>query len=462
MESTDKLIQDRIQHLRENTDFVSTVFDNLIGYAIIAADFDGNIVAYNEGARKIYGYAPEEVIGSKDINIFSTEEAVTSGHLEQIISELLEKGRVAFEGEMLRKDGSIFPVYELFTLTRSKSGQIVGFVKITQDLTAQKKAEALLKESEVRLHRIIESNADSMLIVDGEGFIRFVNAATVSLFDRPEKELLGSHFGFPTTAGDRVEINIVRPAATGLTMAEMRITDIEWLGQRMYLAVLRDITEKRQAEKQIRESLAEKELLLKEIHHRVKNNMQIVSSLLKMQTRYVEDEKLLEIFRESQNRINAMATIHSILYASDNFATINFGKYIRDMAKQLFRSYNTNPGISLELKADDCLLSIDTVIPCGLMINELISNALKHAFPEGRRGEILIEMNQSASGIEMRFVDNGVGFPENLDFRNTKTLGMRLVSMLVKQLGGSIELIRNGGARFEIFLKGDNKTEVAK
>jgi diguanylate cyclase (GGDEF)-like protein/PAS domain S-box-containing protein len=251
MESANSIIQDRIQDLRENTDFVATVFDSLVGYAIIAADFDGNIIAYNEGAHQIYGYTPEEVIGRQSIDTFLPKEFIAESLFQQIVSELLEKKRFAVEGEMLRKDGSRFPAHLLLTLTKDKSGQTVGFVEIVQELTLQKKAEALIKESETRLRRIIESNADSMLIVDREGIIRFVNAATEALFVRTKKELLGSPFGFPATSGERMEIEIVRPVAYGMAVAEMRITDIEWQGQKAYLATLRDVTERKIIEEKL-------------------------------------------------------------------------------------------------------------------------------------------------------------------------------------------------------------------
>src|SRR4030043_1743611 len=135
MESTDTLIQDRIQYLREHTDFISAVFDSLVGYAIIAADFDGNIIAYNQGAHYIYGYAPEEVIGRKNIEIFFADEFIKEGRLERIISELIGIGRVSYEGEKVRKDGTRFPAHILFTMTKDKNGQIVGFVEIVQGLT---------------------------------------------------------------------------------------------------------------------------------------------------------------------------------------------------------------------------------------------------------------------------------------------------------------------------------------
>jgi two-component sensor histidine kinase len=149
-----------------------------------------------------------------------------------------------------------------------------------------------------------------------------------------------------------------------------------------------------------------------------------------------------------------MAAVHSLLYKSKNFAEINFGDYIREMAGQLFRSYNTSPEtISLLIRAEDIKLSLDTAIPCGLMINELVTNALKYAFPGGRKGEIRVEMSRDQNSVRIVFADNGVGFPEGVDFRNTETLGLQLVHMLVAQLGGAIEMYGNSGTMYVITLK---------
>jgi len=148
-----------------------------------------------------------------------------------------------------------------------------------------------------------------------------------------------------------------------------------------------------------RAALVEKEVLLKEIHHRVKNNLQIISSLLRLKTEFSGDERIETVFRESQDRIRAMAAVHSMLYKSKNFTEINFGEYIRETARQLFRSYNTNPEkISLIINADDVMIPINNAIPCGLIINKLVSNALKYVFPDGRMGEIRVEMNRDGKG----------------------------------------------------------------
>jgi PAS domain S-box-containing protein len=165
MESTDSLIKQRIQYLREKTDFVSAVFDSLVGYAIVAADFDGNIIAYNEGAHQVYGYAPAEAIGRKNIDGFFPETFIKAGGLERIIAELLEKGRVSCEGEMLRKDGSRFPANLLFTITRDKNGQIVGFVEIVQDLTEQKQAEETARQlhiKQLQLRQLEQERAEAI------------------------------------------------------------------------------------------------------------------------------------------------------------------------------------------------------------------------------------------------------------------------------------------------------------
>ncbi len=139
--TSQQLVQDRIRELRENTDFVSTLLESLVGYAIIAADFDGNVIAFNEGARQIYGYAPEEVIGQQSIEIFFPEEFIEAGRLQEIIDDLIEKGRFSYEGEKIRKDGESFPAQVLFTLTKDKNGKVVGFIEIVEDLTERKRVE---------------------------------------------------------------------------------------------------------------------------------------------------------------------------------------------------------------------------------------------------------------------------------------------------------------------------------
>jgi two-component sensor histidine kinase len=247
---------------------------------------------------------------------------------------------------------------------------------------------------------------------------------------------------------------------------------------RLYEHAQQEIAERMRAEERIRASLKEKELLLQEIHHRVKNNLQVISSLLNLQSKGIEDRSALELFKESQNRVRSMALIHEKLYRSQNLAKIDFAEYVRNLTSFLIRSYRSDSGpVRLEVNARDVFLGIDAAVPCGLIINELISNALKHAFPpqdetltggeglspigtgapadgsqsNGKESEIRVELRADhAQHLTLVVGDNGVGFPESLDFRNTESLGMQLVNTLVSQLEGKVELHNNGGAEFKI------------
>ena len=208
------------------------------------------------------------------------------------------------------------------------------------------------------------------------------------------------------------------------------------------------------AEKQLSKNLKEKEVLLREVHHRVKNNLQIIISLLNLQSRYITDETTLSAFRESQNRVRAMALVHEKLYGSADLATIDLDNYIRFLGNNLVQFYGIQgKNITLTIDIHDIFLAIDTAIPFGLMINELISNSLKYAFPNGRKGEISIAIHRQDHTLTILFRDNGVGIPEDLDWRNARSMGLQLVTALVDQLDGTIELDRTAGTRFTMVVQ---------
>ncbi|MBE8990780.1 hypothetical protein IQ275_27155 [Nostoc sp. LEGE 12450] len=210
--------------------------------------------------------------------------------------------------------------------------------------------------------------------------------------------------------------------------------------------------ERKQAEEQIKASLQEKEVLLKEIHHRVKNNLQIISSLLNLQAEYLKDNQALEVFKDSQNRIETMALIHEKLYQSQDLAKINFAEYIQDLVTNLFYSYNVNSSaITLKMNVEEVFLAIDAAIPCGLIINELISNSLKYAFSQRKTGEICIDFCSIETNLfTLAVSDNGVGFAQDFDFQATESLGLRLVKGLTHQLQGNIDFISYNGVKCKI------------
>jgi two-component sensor histidine kinase len=212
-----------------------------------------------------------------------------------------------------------------------------------------------------------------------------------------------------------------------------------------------DITAMVEAEKQIKASLKEKEVLLREVHHRVKNNLQIISSLMSLQSRYVKDETALKMFRESKNRVRAMSLIHEQLYQSPDLNQISFGDYIERIAQQLFRFYEVEGnGVKLELNVDELFLNLDTSIPLGLIVNELVSNSLKHAFPNGRNGTVSIQLQSQGEKNILTVSDDGIGLPSDFDIANTDSLGLHIVQTLTLQLRGTLDIKKSPGAQFKI------------
>ncbi len=207
--------------------------------------------------------------------------------------------------------------------------------------------------------------------------------------------------------------------------------------------VAHDITEKKLNEDRISQSLKEKEVLLKEVHHRVKNNMQVISSILNLQSSYVTDEYALALLKESQNRIKTMAYIHESLYQNKTFSSINFSEYVSTLANNILHSYSTGQKVKLVLDIQKIILNLDTSIPAGLIINELVTNCFKHAFNKDSNGIILINLHAESNTVRLEVSDNGKGFPKEIDFKNTNSLGLQLVNTLVEQLNGTIELKEN-------------------
>jgi PAS domain S-box-containing protein len=229
-----------------------------------------------------------------------------------------------------------------------------------------------------------------------------------------------------------------------------------------YRGIDRDITERKLVEKRLEASLREKETLLRELYHRTKNNMQVISNLIDLQALAVNDEGTLRLFKETQNRIKTMALVHEKLYQSKDLSNLNLKDYMGDLANALLGSYQLSGNrVSLKLDVEAISVSIDTATPCGLIINELMSNSLKHAFPDGRQGEVSLVLRQSEKGeIDMRFSDDGIGLPKGLDFKNARSLGLTLVRNLsVKQLKGTVEVSTEHPTEFRIKFREPQHTQ---
>ncbi|MEW6328336.1 MAG: histidine kinase dimerization/phosphoacceptor domain -containing protein [Thermodesulfobacteriota bacterium] len=344
--------------------------------------------------------------------------------------------------------------------------------ELKQKVIERKRAEEALRESEEKLAGIVASVTDQMIMVDGQFNIVWVNDVTRAWFgaDLVGKKCYFAYHGRECICDKCIvkgcfEDGRVHEFETEITGTDA-IPRVFWGTAsvaaryedgrpRMVVEFLRDITDRKRAEEQIKTSLREKEVLLKEIHHRVKNNLQVISSLLRLQSQYVQDKGDVEIFKESQNRIKSMALVHEKLYQSKDLASINFHEYASLLINGLFRSYGVNADrIALKMNVDDIMLGVDVAIPCGLIINELVSNSLKYAFPDDKEGEIKITLRTSDEGaMELTVADNGIGLPADINLRNSESLGLKLVTILTDQIDGELEMDRSKGTRFRIKFK---------
>ena len=335
------------------------------------------------------------------------------------------------------------------------------------DIDAFKGSLEDLRESRDYAENIIETIWEPLVVLDDQLTIMTANRSFFSTFRVAADETRGCRL-FDLGNG-QWDIPTLRTMLENLIPQNGRFHDFEvehdfprigprtmllnarvifWEKQRkqMVLLAMQDITQRKEAElERMKAMLREKEVLLKEIHHRVKNNLQIISSLLRLQSESQKSKSSDDVFRESQNRIRSMALIHEKLYHSHDLSKIDFSEYVRNLASNLFLSYDVDPGrIGLEVKVEDVSWDVGTAIPCGLIINELISNALKYAFPENRPGKIRVALCKEDGMFRLSVADDGVGLPKDVDFRRTDSLGFQLVGMLTEQLNGAMDVQAHG------------------
>ena len=252
------------------------------------------------------------------------------------------------------------------------------------------------------------------------------------------------------------DYRIIRPDGTVRILSSKGEVITDYNGKPLRIVgTEQDITEQKLADEKIKSSLKEKEMLLQEIHHRVKNNLQVISSLLRLQSRYIKDQKSIDIFKETQNRVRSIAVLHEKLYQSDDLAKIRFDEYVKILAEDLLYFYELDKSnIKMNIDVEEVSLNIETAIPCGLIIDEMVANSLKYAFPNDRIGEIKIELHSDDnSTYHMNISDNGVGISSDINPEKTDTFGMQLIKYLTKQLKATIELDRTNGTTYNIIFK---------
>jgi PAS domain S-box-containing protein len=347
-----------------------------------------------------------------------------------------------------------------------KNNHIFGWLITFIDISARKIAEILLKKSEKEYRNLVDNALVGIYKSNLNGKILFANDALANIFgynNKNEMDKLQIQMFYKNEVDrdkiinklkkegkiERYEVELIKKDGTEIYAILSSIID----GNNMS-GMIMDITENKKAEEQIKSSLHDKEMLIKEIHHRVKNNLMVISSLLNLQSRYIKDEASKNIFKESQNRARSMAIIHELLYQSTDLKRINFGFYIKNLVRELSKMYLSDQNlIKMNIHAEDVMVDINTAIPLGLIVNELVSNSMKHGFSEGVSGEITIVFKRVDDNYFLVVEDNGVGFPEDVDFKHSNSLGLRIVNSLTEQIEGEIKLERINGSKFTIKFK---------
>jgi PAS domain S-box-containing protein len=364
-------------------------------------------------------------------------------------------------------DGSVHYITARGRLIRDDKGRPASINGVTWDITERKRTEQALRESDERFKSILENVVEMFFITDGSLHVIYASPRCMEIYGYDSEEMTARPMRWLESIHAEDRGMVASRAAEELgngarAVIEYRIVRrdgiVRWLRsisnpllgadgklQRVYGTVM-DITEF----ESMRSSLKEKEVLLKEIHHRVKNNLQIVISLMRLESRSFSEERVRAALKDLETRIRAMALVHEHLYHSSDLAKIGFKDYLKGLCEELFRTYRADGGrIALEIDAEAVALDIERAIPCGLIINELLTNAIKYAFPGDRKGVLRVAIrNTSDNEVEIVVGDDGIGMPETLDIRNAKTLGLQLVTTLAEnQLKGRVELERASGTR---------------
>jgi PAS domain S-box-containing protein len=322
-------------------------------------------------------------------------------------------------------------------------------------------------------HQIVEAAPHAIVLVDMAGRVAMVNAQTEHLFGYERNEILGQSIGeliperFHGHHSGLLAALVASPRSGPMTVdhdlcavrkdgsefpVDIRLNPIETGDGPMVLSAIIDISHRKEEEERIRLALKEKDILLNEIHHRVKNNLQIVCSLLGLQSARIADPITQDLLRGSQNRVRSMALIHQTLYGSKDFARVDFARFIDTLLPVLTESYGVDADrISVRVDVEPVRLPIDVAVPCGLIVNELIANAFKHAFRTGARGEIRVALTQLLGNEALLSVsDNGIGLPDDADTAKTDTIGLQLVGLLAGQIDGVISIHRSDPTRFSL------------
>lgn len=453
-----------IDRLRNSEELYRSLFDSSFDAVLLIEN--GQVLTANSRASKILKMKREDIVGTKFTELLFNTQDDPNRLLINLI-ETLEPGSAKTEVQCTfsAKDGKI--VYAIanlncFLLSSRKIIQLVF-----EDITSQK----LTRTEIIKLSRAIEQSSNTVLITDTEGIIEYVNPHFVATSGYNFEEVIGKDVRTLTsglqplelydeiwnriTQGGEWDGELLNRKKSGDTYwTRIHITPVKNEANEItnYLLISEDITEKKLKDEQLQKYTREIEVMLKEIHHRVKNNLQIILSLLRLQSENIHDTDALSRMRETENRIMSMALVHEMLYSSESYSEINFREYVSKITKNILTTL-ASTSIRIVNKVENITLPIDIAIPCGLIVNELITNSIKHAFKDTEGGLITIQMKLSAQNrIQFTYKDNGIGLPSNVDIKQPRTLGLQIITTLAQQIGSHHTFSSEKGFNFELII----------
>ena len=475
LEEINKILKKEIENhkktqeqLKNIQDFTTNIFESSIDM-IIAFDKESKVTEFNTAAQNSFGYSKQE---AQELTL--NDFFLSKDNQEEVAHMLRTTGRYHGEMKFKKKNGKKITTLLSASWIKNEEGKTLGSMGVLRDITNLKQAEVAAKKEQAKLDAVFNSTENMMIwIMTGKGDISSSNTNLNRYFKEVHGVDMTDGHNFLKEIKTCLNKNLYQKQLDEFKRAfkgnthqfSLPLVDLEGNEKWMQIFInpisigdeieeisclMFDVTERYIIERKVRDSLKEKEVLLKEVHHRVKNNLQVISSILNLQSGYVQDEQTLQILEESQTRIKAMSYIHETLYQTSDFSAIDFTDYMNTLVYNLIRSYTTVTDLDLDMKLDKIELALDHSIPCGLIVNELITNAMKYAYKGIEEPKMLVELKQKKNEISIRVKDNGVGLPKDFKYEQADSLGIQLVYTLVDQLMGNIEVNTDSGTEFLI------------
>lgn len=459
--------------------FRTTIYS--IGDGVITTDRNGHVDKMNPAAEKLTGWTEEEARGHPVDQVFRIISEHSRQPVTSPVQKVLEHGTVAGLANhtlLISRDGRETPIADSGSPIKTESGKITGVVLVFQEQTEERALQRALKESEKKFRDMVEYAPEPIAIVTGERFA-YLNPAATTLYGADDPCRLDG-----TPVMDRIHPDFHEEVATRLQQmaggdkahddssqqlhlrcdgshvwVDVVCSPIHHEGNESVLLFIRDITRQIEYEKQIRSNLREKEVMLAEIHHRVKNNLAVISGLLELEAGLSERPEIVDVLRKAENRVRSMALIHEKLYKSESLADIDFQSYIRELA-DFVQGYFSRRNLDAEIHFDlePVRLDVTRAVPCGIIVNEILTNGLKYAFAGREQGNITLILRESDGEIRLTYRDDGVGMPEEtleqLQAGRAPSLGLELISALTRQLNGTLDISSDGGTHIALRFPG--------